>query len=61
MNEIPAPETVGLAETEHYAVWMSREEGETLYHLELGPTTLHFFTEEWQELRELFTALNGVK
>ena len=43
-----------VAETENYLAWLSQEpDGETVYHLELGPLTLHFFEEEWRELNQL--------
>jgi len=43
-----------LAETENYVAWASNEpDGEKVYHLELGPMTLHFFREEWDELLAL--------
>ena len=43
-----------LAETENYTVWSAVEpDGETTYHVELGPVTVHFFTEEWQEFLEM--------
>lgn len=43
--------TETLAETENYVVWVSKEpDGETVYHIELGAVTLHFFQEEWDEL-----------
>lgn len=43
--------TKTLAETDNYAAWISQEpDGETVYHLELGSVTLHFFQEEWEEL-----------
>lgn len=52
-DEIPV-ETI--AETENYTVWISEEpDGEIAYHVELGAVTLHFFREEWQELRKLIT------
>ncbi len=39
-----------LAETPHYVAWKAEEpDGEVTYHVELGPVTAHFFTEEWQE------------
>lgn len=48
-----------LAETESYAAWLSREsDGELVYHLELGPVTLHFFREEWEEIVALVEAAN---
>ena len=40
-----------LAETENYVAWASDEpDGEHVIHLELGPMTLHFFREEWNQL-----------
>ncbi|MCY4525074.1 MAG: hypothetical protein OXB89_00560 [Anaerolineaceae bacterium] len=43
-----------LAETRNYVVWISEEpDGESVWHLELGAVTLHFFREEWEELRRL--------
>ncbi|RPJ01791.1 MAG: hypothetical protein EHM39_02810 [Chloroflexi bacterium] len=51
MPEIPI-ETI--AETPNYTVWTAEEpDDERTYHLELGPVTVHFFTEEWQEFIEL--------
>jgi hypothetical protein len=39
-----------IAETENYTIWAAEEpDGERTYHVELGPVTAHFFTEEWQE------------
>jgi hypothetical protein len=46
-----------LAETENYAAWLSTEsDGEVVYHIELGPMTLHFFQEEWDEVVTLIEA-----
>jgi hypothetical protein len=46
-----------LAETENYAAWLSTEpDGEVVYHVELGPVTLHFFQEEWDEIVTLVEA-----
>jgi len=43
-----------FAETENYSAWRAEEpDGETTYHLELGPVTVHFFREEWEELLKL--------
>ncbi|MCU0498414.1 MAG: hypothetical protein MUF87_13765 [Anaerolineae bacterium] len=42
--------TRSIASSENYEVWISEEDGETLYHLELNSVTLHFFREEWEEL-----------
>jgi hypothetical protein len=49
-----------LAETESYEAWVSVEDdGETIYHLDLGRATLHFFKEEWDELVDLFGKLEN--
>ncbi len=46
-----------LAESENYAAWISTEpDGEVVYHVELGPVTLHFFQEEWEEVVSLIAA-----
>ncbi len=46
--------TETIAETENYIAWVSEEpDGEVVYHLELGPMTIHFFREEWDELLKL--------
>ncbi|HVU12981.1 MAG TPA: hypothetical protein VHD90_17000 [Phototrophicaceae bacterium] len=46
-----------LGETENYAAWVSTEDdGEVVYHLELGSVTLHFFKEEWDEVVALIDA-----
>jgi hypothetical protein len=46
-----------LAESENYIAWSSDEpDGETVFHLELGAVTLHFFREEWEELIALIMA-----
>ena len=48
-----------LAETENYAAWLSTEsDGELVYHVELGPVTLHFFKEEWDEMVTLIDGAN---
>jgi hypothetical protein len=45
---------VVLAETENFAVVVSQEEeGESIYNIELGNITLHFYQDEWDELVEL--------
>ncbi|QPC81888.1 hypothetical protein G4Y79_19685 [Phototrophicus methaneseepsis] len=57
MDDIP---TRSLAESDNYAIWTSVEpDGETVYHLELGSVTLHFFVEEWEELAGLLQAAMG--
>jgi hypothetical protein len=43
-----------IAETPNYTVWTADEpDDEKTYHLELGPVTVHFFDEEWDEFVEL--------
>jgi hypothetical protein len=43
-----------IAETENYVLWVSHEpDEEIVYHVELGAMTLHFFAEEWEELKTL--------
>jgi len=43
-----------LAETANYTIWSAEEpDGETTYHVELGPVTAHFFTEEWTEFVQM--------
>jgi hypothetical protein len=43
-----------LAETENFNVWRAEEpDGETTYHLELGPVTVNLFREEWEEFLRL--------
>lgn len=50
-DEIP---TETIADTEHYLVWVSEEpDGELAYHIDLGPVTVHFFREEWDEFLTL--------
>jgi hypothetical protein len=51
-----------LAETENYAAWLSTEsDGEVVYHIELGPVTLHFFREEWEEVVTLVEAAKAAR
>ena len=51
-----------LAETENYAAWLSTEpDGEVVYHVELGPVTLHFFREEWEEVVTLIEAAKAAR
>lgn len=48
-------DTEVIAETKDYSVWVAEEpDGETTWHVELGAVTVHFFAEEWEEVRELF-------
>jgi hypothetical protein len=50
MTDEPRIPTDTLAETENYLIWVSQEpDGETVFHIDLGPVTLHFFQDEWQE------------
>lgn len=54
-NNIP---TETIAETENYQAWVSQEpDGETVYHLEMGQVTMHFFKEEWDEFLQLTEAI----
>lgn len=49
-----------LAESDSYAIWTTVEDnGETIFHLELGSVTLHFFQEEWEELVGLMEAASS--
>ncbi|MFZ4814407.1 MAG: hypothetical protein ACOYL5_07725 [Phototrophicaceae bacterium] len=53
----PKEDTILL--TENFEAWVSYEEDdEPIYHLDTGRATLHFFHEEWEELRELFRELD---
>jgi len=47
-----------LAESENFAVWRSEEDSGYMYHLELGGVTLHFASDEWQEVVELISSLD---
>ncbi len=59
MNEVNVDT---LAETENYAAWLSTEpDGEVVYHIELGPVTLHFFQEEWNEVVTLVEAAKAAR
>lgn len=55
-NDIP---TETLAESENYIVWISEDDGEDIYHVELGSFTLHFFREEWREFVKLIEEAAG--
>lgn len=46
-----------IAETESYFVWQSTDEGDVVFHLELGGVSLHMTSEEWDELVELMKAV----
>lgn len=53
-NDYPEIPIDTLAETENYTIWAADEpDGEKTYHLELGPVTAHFFSEEWNDFLEL--------
>jgi hypothetical protein len=55
-NDNPEIPTDSIAETENYTIWTADEpDGETTYHLELGPVTAHFFQEEWDEFVEMIS------
>lgn len=48
-----------LAETENYFAWLSEdEEGEKVYHLELGGVSLHMMADEWDELVALIKSIH---
>jgi len=50
--------TSTIAETDNYMIWNAEEpDGETTYHIELNSVTLHFFEEEWEELKKLVKSL----
>ena len=56
-HELDIP-TKMLGETENYMIWVSEEpDGESVYHVDLGPVTLHFFAEEFQEFVALLRGL----
>ncbi len=46
-----------IAESENFIVWCGAEEGEMVYHIELGGLTLHLDAEEWDELVTLFKSV----
>ena len=48
-----------VAETENFAIWRSPDEDGFIYHLELGSITLHLASDEWEELQELMSDLDG--
>lgn len=39
-----------IAETEHFMVWTSEDDGELTFHVALGVVSLHMTAEEWSEL-----------
>lgn len=53
------PEDDTLGETENYEAWVSYdgEGGEPVFHIETGRSTLHFFSEEWEEFLQLMAQL----
>jgi len=46
-----------LAETENYAIWISEDDDELMFHFEVGMTTINFLKEEWDEFLELMAQL----
>ncbi len=46
-----------LSQTERYLAWRDEEDGEPVFHLDLGAVTLHFNAEDWAELLELMRPL----
>jgi hypothetical protein len=58
MSDEPEIDTITIAETDNYMVWQAEEpDGETTYHVELGQTSLHFFSEEWNEFLDLIRSI----
>ena len=58
MIEEPEIETTILAETRNYRVWSAKDpDEEVVYNVELGPVTMHFYQEEWEEFLELIHSL----
>lgn len=50
MTNDPHIPTETLVESENYMIWVSQEpDGETVFHIDLGPVTVHLFQEEWEE------------
>lgn len=47
-----------IAESDNFFIWRNREEGEYLYHIELGGLTLHLFSEEWEEFLMLVKSVH---
>ncbi len=45
-----------LSETENFLLWRSEEEDGVVYHLELGPISIHLQGDEWDELVTLIRA-----
>lgn len=56
-NNSPNDEGNIIAETDSYFVWSSEDEGDLVFHLELGGVSLHMTSEEWDELVELMKAV----
>jgi hypothetical protein len=49
-GDLPDIPVETMAETENYTIWTALEpDGENTFHIELGPVTVHFFHEEWQD------------
>ena len=43
-----------LCEEEDFSVWRAEDlDGEMTYHLELGPVTVHFLSEDWDRFVRL--------
>lgn len=43
------PDVLAESEESGFAVWRNEEDGEYMYHIELGGLTLHLSPEEWEE------------
>jgi len=53
-NDSPEIPTEIIAETDNYAIVLVEDpDGEVTYNLQLGPVTVHFFPEEWDEFVEM--------
>lgn len=58
MSDDSEIDTITMAETANYMIWKAQEpDGEVTYHVELGVTSLHFFTEEWEEFLGLIRSI----
>jgi hypothetical protein len=54
----PEIKTEVIAETDNYQAWRVQEpDSEMTYHLEINNVTIHFFTEEWEEMLKLMRLL----
>ena len=47
-----------IAESDNFFIWRNREEGEYIYHIELGGLTLHLLSDEWEEFLMLVKSVH---